>query len=107
MAKTSVVQRQRTSVAVLRMLKPIVPDFLRDTTRNVDRIKTALKTDDFSTIDSVAHSLKGSGKSYGFDVVTEMGEALQKAVLTRDRQHAQSSLAELSDYLDSVEIMYV
>jgi len=44
--------------------------------KSVMKMKDALTESDFSTIESIAHKIKGSGESYGFKKIGQIGRSL-------------------------------
>lgn len=48
------------------------------------RIRQAIQDRNFIEIDSIGHSLKGSGSSYGFEEISRLGLELEKAAKHRD-----------------------
>ena len=62
-------------------------------------INKAIKSDDFETIESIGHQLKGSGVVYGFDAVTEVGKALELAIQMENTQEVRKLISQLADFL--------
>jgi hypothetical protein len=51
--------------------------------------------------------MKGSGGSYGFDEISEIGEALEMAAHDSDIDTIRSAVARLEVYLDGVTVTYI
>jgi hypothetical protein len=49
--------------------------------------------------------MNGSGSGYGFPKITEIGKALETGGRERDVSTVRSRVAELSAYLDQVEVV--
>jgi len=77
--------------------------------RHVDLAKTreALAAGDLDTIRITGHSMKGSGGGYGFDGISQIGARMEAAGNAADSVGAADAIAELADYLDRLEVVYV
>lgn len=51
--------------------------------------------------------MKGTGGSYGFDAISEIGEAIENAALEGNQQTIRTEVQRLSDYLERVVVVYV
>jgi len=69
-------------------------------------ILMALEKGDHETIRILGHSMKGCGSGYGFDAITDLGRSLEQAAKDRDVEDIKGKTAELSAYLDSIDIIY-
>lgn len=69
-------------------------------------MKAALEHDDFETVATLGHGMRGAGGSYGFPAITDIGAALEQAATDVDRDGSQKWVAELSSYLDRVEVSF-
>jgi len=49
--------------------------------------------------------MKGAGASYGFQAITDMGDALEQAAAGTDANASRKWVGELSSYLDRVEVV--
>ena len=58
--------------------------YLTDLTRKIDRLRVHMEAEDMSEIRRIAHQLKGSGKSYGFEYVSEIGKAMGSCAGRKD-----------------------
>ena len=50
--------------------------------------------------------MRGSGGGYGFMPISNIGEAIEKAAKNKDRDSIKNHLAELSDFLKRVTLVY-
>ena len=67
-------------------------------------MREALERADFAAVTILGHNLRGSGGSFGFQTITDLGAGLEQASEDLDLHRTQELLSELSSYLDSVEI---
>ena len=84
----------------------LIPGFLENRRRDVDKMREALTQGEYETIWVLGHSMKGAGGGYGFDAITEIGGALEQAANSADRDGMRKQIDKLSTYLDQVEVMY-
>ena len=61
---------------------------------------------DFEDIQDWGHILKGAGSSYGFDVISEIGESLERGAKAQNSDEIQRLVDELSNYLAQVDVVY-
>ncbi|MUM76719.1 Hpt domain-containing protein [Pseudodesulfovibrio sp. F-1] len=52
------------------------------------------------------HRLKGTGASYGFPRLTELGAGIEEAALADDLGRAAELAAEVGRFLDAVRVVY-
>ena len=83
----------------------LIPEFLQNRRQDVIAMLDALDRDDFETVESLGHGMKGAGGSYGFEAITDIGAALEQAAEGTDSDASRKWLDELSRYLDRVEII--
>ncbi|MEX5215348.1 MAG: Hpt domain-containing protein [Nitrospiraceae bacterium] len=94
-------------VEIDESLKHLIPGFLENRRKDIEKIRLALGQADFSTIQTLGHRMKGDGGGYGFDGIGEIGAALELAAARRDRNSIMRQLAKLVEYLDRIHITYV
>jgi len=87
-------------------LEDLVPGFLQNRHGDVDAMNCALTDGDFETVRVLGHSMKGSGGGYGFYGITDIGMSLEEAAKEENAEAIGKWIAELSDYLDRVEVTY-
>jgi PAS domain S-box-containing protein len=83
----------------------LVPGFLHNRRQDVITMLGALDRGDFEIVRSLGHGMKGAGGSYGFQAITDMGDALEQAAVSADTDASRKWVGELSSYLDRVEIV--
>ncbi len=59
-------------------LDELVPGYLKNRSREIPKLETALAQSDFDTIATIGHKLKGHGGSYGFPELSKIGKELEK-----------------------------
>lgn len=94
-------------VEVDELLEPIIPEFLEKRMRDCELIRNLLAEGNFDEIRIIGHRLKGTGGSYGFDEVSEIGERMELASLVADERVILDEVQQLYDYINQVKIVYV
>jgi HPt (histidine-containing phosphotransfer) domain-containing protein len=80
-----------------------VPVYLGEREADVNAIERALGVDDFQSIQKIGHNMKGSGSSYGFSRITEIGDRLESAAKEGNRAEIVAVLRDLNCYLRSIK----
>jgi PAS domain S-box-containing protein len=83
----------------------MIPVFLQNCRQNVIAMLDALDRGDCETVEILGHGMRGAGGSYGFQAITDIGAALEQAAESADTDASRKWVAELSRYLDRVEII--
>jgi HPt (histidine-containing phosphotransfer) domain-containing protein len=79
-----------------------IPSYLENCRQNVIVLLDALDRVDFETVTSLGHQMRGSGGAYGFQVITDIGAALQEAAESADDDVSRKWVSELSNYLEGI-----
>ena len=96
----------RITVRIDQDLEDIVPIFLANRRKDLQKLRDALVEHDFETIRVLGHRMKGDGGGYGFDRITEIGGVMELAAARRDHPAIERHTAELEDFLARVTIVY-
>jgi CheY-like chemotaxis protein/HPt (histidine-containing phosphotransfer) domain-containing protein len=86
-------------------LEDLIPDFMDNMKSEVDRIGTLLVKEDMKEIQRIGHSMKGTGGSYGFDEITEIGKDIEESAKTGDKEAIIKLNNRLDKYLSGVKIL--
>jgi HPt (histidine-containing phosphotransfer) domain-containing protein len=81
------------------VLKDLVPKFLSRRWQDMTVIGEELARGEFKVIERMGHNMKGTGRSYGFDGISEIGAALETAAQTHDAAAIRRQVTALRDYL--------
>jgi len=80
----------------------LLPSYLSNVRKDYYEMGKSLENNDFQKVAKIAHKIKGSAKSYGFDYIDEL-----MLVIKEDIKEGGASLKELYGYfekfLDKVE----
>lgn len=96
----------RNVVEIDADLSDLVPGFLAHKREDARTIAAAIECGDYATLSQLGHKMKGEGGSYGLDAITLMGAAIEEAAQVKDAAAAQRWAAELTAFLDTVEVVY-
>lgn len=75
--------------------------FFVDVTQKTEHLKKHLYDRNMIEIRKIAHALKGSGKSYGFQYITETGKNLSIYAKREDYSGLKDLIKDLEDYTKS------
>ncbi|MBK8172312.1 MAG: PAS domain S-box protein [Sandaracinaceae bacterium] len=82
-----------------------IPAFLQNRREDVTTMLDALTRSDFDTIQRLGHRMRGSGASFGFQMITDIGAALEREGARSDEVASRTSVGKLSTYLDTIDKM--
>lgn len=75
------------------------PGYLAGRAADISVMEEALTVSDFLVIKRTAHDMKGSGASYGFQRITEIGSLLELGAMSGDHAGIKTLLKELRHFL--------
>jgi len=87
-------------------LEDLIPGFLENRQQDLQKLEQALAEQDFETLGSIGHNLKGVGGGYGFHDMTLIGAAIEKSARENKLEIVNENVIKLSHYLSNVEIVY-
>ena len=73
--------------------------YLLDLTKKIDLLVKHLEEKNMIEIRHIAHQLKGSGKTYGFEYITDVGIALSFCAMREDCSGLGDLIHDLDDYV--------
>ena len=85
-------------------LRHVIPSYLKNRRRDLDKIAAALDQADFTAIRDIGHKMSGTGGGYGFQQVTSIGRGLEAAAKQKNAARIRLHQAELERFLEQVEI---
>ena len=85
-------------------IAPLVPEFLQNRKAEVATFREALESGEFGRIQASAHKMKGTGRGYGFSVISRIGSELELAAHQKDVEAMTRLIDELDGYLQRVTI---
>ncbi len=88
-------------------IEDLIPMFLEQRRKDQTVMTQALAAGDLETLRVIGHGMAGAGSSYGFNQITAIGEAMERAARARDLAELKTQAALLADYMDRVVVTYV
>ena len=106
--KSSTSRRRKIEVRVDKGIANIVPEFLEHRRQDCKDMLDALNTKNYEMVCLLSHNMRGSGGSYGFKRISELGEGIENLVLDIQKQTEQieEEIEELSYYLEEINVVY-
>lgn len=86
---------------------PLIPRFMANRKSEVITMQKALAAQDFESLRTIAHGMKGAGGSYGFTAITTMGATIEAAAKQRLIHTIEEELRHLGSYLDRVDVIFI
>ena len=87
-------------------LEALVPGFLANRQRDIEKMRDALASDDYVAIQHIGHAMKGTGGTYGFDGITDLGAEIESAAKAGEAEAIRRGVENLLEYLRHLEIVY-
>jgi hypothetical protein len=86
------------------VLKDLVPDFLENRRRDLERMRQALRAGDLAAIRDVGQNIRCFSRVYGIDELTALGEEIRCAADECSTLRIVHLQGQLADYLSRVEV---
>ncbi len=87
-------------------LEDLTPGFLENRQNDIVEITRLVEVDDFSEVQRLGHSMKGSGGGYGFEEISNIGSEIEEAAKTSDKETVLVMTEKLENYLSCVKVVY-
>ncbi len=94
--------RREEYVPVSPDLRELIPGYLENRRRDSATITGLLAEGNIEEIRRLGHSMAGSGGGYGFQKISSLGKAIEKASLAGDIQGIERANTRLNEYLQNV-----
>jgi len=99
-------QSEKIRIRIDSDLQDLIPGYLENRGKDLLVYQQALEKDNFDAIAILGHSMKGSGGGYGFNDLTSIGRAIEKAAKNKDKESVRQAIIDLTDFLKKLEIVY-
>jgi HPt (histidine-containing phosphotransfer) domain-containing protein len=84
----------------------LVPGFLDNRRKDAAALARAAETGDGKTVRLLGHRMKGDGGGYGFQEISDIGEALEQAARREDWKVVNEKINALTAFLAHVDVVY-
>jgi hypothetical protein len=97
---------RRVTVSIDPDLEELVPGFLENRRKDAATLARAAKARDVKTVGLLGHRMKGDGGGYGFQEISDIGEALEQAASRQDWKVIIQKTEALTAFLAQVDVVY-
>ena len=97
---------QPIPVTVAKDLEDLIPTFMKNRTKELDTLRAALAAGDMEQLRQLGHRMKSVGNSYGFELISVLGKKFEDEAKTKNLPALEALIAQYSDYLARVKIVY-
>jgi HPt (histidine-containing phosphotransfer) domain-containing protein len=97
---------QYITVSVAKGVEDLIPTYLKNRGKELETLRMAFAADDLEQMGRLGHRMKGVGEPYGFDKVSSLGKQIEDGAKTGDRAALEERIAEYTDYLARVRVVY-
>jgi HPt (histidine-containing phosphotransfer) domain-containing protein len=94
------------TVSIDSDLEELVPGFLENRRKDAATLARAVQTQDVKTVRLLGHRMKGDGGGYGFQEISQIGEALEQAAIREDWTVITEKTEALRTFLAQVDVVY-
>lgn len=98
---------ERIPIEISKDLEALIPGYLERLTASLEQLDGFLAAGQLQEVKRIGHNFKGSGGGYGFDKISELGAAIEKACVESDSAKARAHVAELKDYASRIDVKFV
>ena len=98
--------QQPISVVVAKDLEDLIPTFMTNRSKELGTLRAALDAGDMEQLRQLGHRMKGVGNSYGFEHISVLGKQIEDGAKIRNLGGLDALIADYTDYLSRVEIVY-
>ena len=91
-------------VTVERDLEDLLPVFLEQRRNDLATIARALPARDFEVIRKAGHGMAGAGTSYGFEILSELGQRIVEAARAGDMPQLQRLHQAFADVMSRLVV---
>ena len=82
-------------------LEELIPGFLTNRAADLATLRDALAAENYPSLQSLGHSLKGVGGGYGFTGMSEIGAAIETAAKQQNLEELKGLVEQYGNYLAS------
>jgi hypothetical protein len=95
---------QKIQLRVEPPLRELLPGFIENRRRDLERMRQALRAGDLAAIRDVGQNIRAFSRVYGFDELTALGEEIRCAADECSTLRIVHLQGQLADYLSRVEV---
>lgn len=99
-------ENEKIEVLIPEDLAPLIPQYLNNKRADLKTLKEALERKDRKTVEEVAHLIKGSGASYGFQSLSTLAAEMESMAKKNDFESLSRLIEKLDHFLSHVTVVY-
>ena len=96
----------RVTISIDADLEELVPGFLENRRKDAATLARAVQSREVKTVRLLGHRMKGDGAGYGFEEISQIGEALEQAAINEDWKVIAEKTEALTAFLAQVDVIY-
>jgi signal transduction histidine kinase/DNA-binding response OmpR family regulator len=81
----------------------LAPRYLKNVEKELNKLRAAEIVEDYPSVQRIGHNLNGTGGSFGFPRITELGSRIEQAAKDRAIEVIRPTIDELASYLQQVQ----
>ncbi len=85
-------------------LLDLIPGYLKRRDLEIADLNMFLQNKDFESIEKVGHKLKGNGSSFGFDLISQLGELIMIAAHNKNAVEVKKLIDELQNEVSHIKV---
>ncbi len=89
-------------------LKDAAKWYITDMTKDVVELRAALKDSDYEALRTLGHRMKGTGGTFGFDEITEIGKGIEDFIEGENKEDTETLrgfVDRLANYIENVKML--
>ncbi|MBT5953508.1 Hpt domain-containing protein [bacterium] len=86
------------------LIRPLLPAYFNCRKEDLKSLKEALNLLNYESISEIGHKLKGSGGTFGFQDLSDIGDKIETAGNQKNKNLAVEYIDLLSEFLTSTSI---
>ena len=92
---------------VSREFETVMPTYCSNRSKDVEKMRASLEDGDFEVIRKLGHKMKGTGKGYQLDEISEIGLAIENCAVNKDITGIITFVEKLDYFLNHLVVDYI
>ena len=97
---------EKITVRIDPDIEALIPGFLGNREKDVQSLKEALGDENYRSMRSIGHNLKGVAGGYGFDGMSRIGADIETAAGHQDIKALASLIEQLDEYMKNLAVVF-
>jgi len=102
MMKREKTRKEKVSKNRVSSINELIPLYLENVHLYLVTLRRALDEENFDEIENIGHKMKGSGKSFGFERISELGKEIEERSREKNKNTLRKLAKSMEDYLSDV-----